>query len=368
LYGGPHPFVQTGDIKHAGLYVSDYSQSYSEAGLEQSKMWPKGTLCITIAANIGDTAILGFDACFPDSVIGFLADETKCDTRFIKYRFDTVKQQFQQVSQGAAQDNLSMEKLLALKIAVPPLATQHRIADILSTYDDLIENNLRRLALLEQAARLLYEEWFVRLKFPGHERTRFVDGVPEGWGRKRLDDVAAVNERTLPGSYQGEIEYVDIASVTPGAINETTIYDFQDAPSRARRIVRHGDIIWSCVRPNRRSHAIAWHPSDKLVASTGFAVLTPKGISAAYLYFAVTTTAFVAYLENRARGVAYPAVLSGDFESAPVLIPSRALVSSFNEFAEPILDQTQNLRGQNQKRRVARDLLLPRLMSGEVAV
>jgi type I restriction enzyme S subunit len=261
-----------------------------------------------------------------------------------------------------------MEKLLALKIAVPPLATQHRIADILSTYDDLIENNLRRLALLEQAARLLYEEWFVRLKFPGHERTRFVDGVPEGWGRKRLDDVAAVNERTLPGSYQGEIEYVDIASVTPGAINETTIYDFQDAPSRARRIVRHGDIIWSCVRPNRRSHAIAWHPSDKLVASTGFAVLTPKGISAAYLYFAVTTTAFVAYLENRARGVAYPAVLSGDFESAPVLIPSRALVSSFNEFAEPILDQTQNLRGQNQKRRVARDLLLPRLMSGEVAV
>src|SRR5437867_1366205 len=83
LYGGPHPFVQTGDIKAAQLYLTEYSQTYTEAGLEQSKKWAAGTLCITIAANIAETAILGMDACFPDSVIGFFADENQCDVRFV---------------------------------------------------------------------------------------------------------------------------------------------------------------------------------------------------------------------------------------------------------------------------------------------
>src|SRR5712691_2780237 len=104
----------------------------NDAGLAQSKIWPTGTLCITIAANIAETAILGFDACFPDSVIGFVADESQCDARFIKYKFDTIKQRYQQVSQGAAQDNLSLEKLLAFKLTVPYVDEQRRIADILS--------------------------------------------------------------------------------------------------------------------------------------------------------------------------------------------------------------------------------------------
>src|SRR5258706_115624 len=94
LYGGPYPFVQTGDVKGADLYLTDYSQTYSEAGLEQSRLWPKGTLCITIAANIAETAILGMKACFPDSVIGFVADESKCDPRFVKYALDVVKAQY----------------------------------------------------------------------------------------------------------------------------------------------------------------------------------------------------------------------------------------------------------------------------------
>jgi len=132
LYDGLYPFVQTGDVKHSDLYLTSYSQTYSEAGLAQSKLWLQGTLCITIAANIAETAILGFDACFPDSVIGFIADESKSDARFIKYKFDTIKQRYQQVSQGAAQDNLSLEKLLAFKLVVPHIDEQRKIADILS--------------------------------------------------------------------------------------------------------------------------------------------------------------------------------------------------------------------------------------------
>lgn len=191
LYGGPYPFVQTGDVKRAGLYLTEYSQTYSDEGLAQSKLWPSGTLCITIAANIADTSILAIDACFPDSVIGFIPDPKKSDARFIKYLFDAVlKLQYRQVSQGAAQDNLSQGKLLALKFSVPDdVNEQIRIADFIATYDDLIENNRRRIQLLEESARLLYQEWFVRLRFPGHEQAKIIDGVPEGWERTTADKV-----------------------------------------------------------------------------------------------------------------------------------------------------------------------------------
>jgi type I restriction enzyme, S subunit len=369
LYGGPHPFIQTGDVKHAELYVTSFSQTYSEAGLAQSKIWPAGTLCITIAANIAETAILGLDACFPDSIIGFVADEAKSDARFIKYMLDTIKSRYQQVSQGAAQDNLSLEKLLSFKLRVPDDAgAQRDIADVLSSYDDLMENNRRRMALLEEAARLLYQEWFVRLRFPGHEHTRITNGVPERWARKRLDEIAEINRATLSSRYGGEIEYVDIASVVPGQITETNKFIFQDAPSRARRVVQHGDIIWSCVRPNRRSHAIIWNPPENLIVSTGFAVITPTETPTSFVYHATTTDAFAGYLENHARGAAYPAVVAADFARAEILVPSNSLLESFNEVVEPIISQTQNMRQQNQKLRAARDLLLPRLMNGEITV
>jgi type I restriction enzyme, S subunit len=192
LYDGPYPFVQTGDVKHANLFISEYSQTYSEAGLLQSKLWPEGTLCITIAANIADTAILGIEACFPDSVIGFIPDERKANALFVKYLFDALlKKQFQKFSQGATQDNLSQGKLLSLKFPVPLADEQQRVASILSAYDDLIENNRRRIRLLEESARLLYREWFVHFRFPGHEHVKIVDGVPEGWERKTLTEAAA---------------------------------------------------------------------------------------------------------------------------------------------------------------------------------
>jgi type I restriction enzyme S subunit len=119
LYGGPYPFFQTGDIKAANLYLSRAEQTYNEKGLAQSRLWPKGTLCITIAANIAESAFLAIDGCFPDSVVGFIADPEKADARFVKYSLDTMKSRMQNISRGTTQDNLSLEKLLrgCLKMA-----------------------------------------------------------------------------------------------------------------------------------------------------------------------------------------------------------------------------------------------------------
>lgn len=290
--------------------------------------------------------------------------------QFLYYYLDQphIIQWIEQRAIGSTMLNLNTSIIKA--IPLPPIAydTQRRIASILSSYDDLIENNRKRIKLLERAARLLYKEWFVRLRFPGCEGVKVKDGVPEGWVKKRLDELAIVNERTLPSKYSGLIQYVDIASVTTGSIDKTEEYEFENAPGRARRLVADGDIIWSCVRPNRRSYAQVVDPLENLVVSTGFAVITPKEIGANYLYHAVTTDEFVGYLTTNAQGAAYPAVRAKDFEAAMVMRPSDKVMKEFEAVVDPMTRLRSVLTKEIAALTRARDLLLPRLMSGKFKV
>jgi type I restriction enzyme S subunit len=138
LFGGPYPFIQTGDIRNAqGGEIKDFSQTYSEFGLSQSKLWEKGTICITIAANIGETAILGFDACFPDSIVGIHPDETVLDALFLNYYLLSIKKDIDSQSYGTAQKNINLEVLNNIVMRIPPLDVQQRIVERL---DSLSEN------------------------------------------------------------------------------------------------------------------------------------------------------------------------------------------------------------------------------------
>jgi type I restriction enzyme S subunit len=336
-------------------------------------LWPAGTLCFTIAANIGDTAILGIPACFPDSIIGFTPYPDKADVVFVKYALDYAKLRFSAISKGATQDNLSLEKLLSQDLLIPSPPTQRRIASILGAYDDLIEVNRRRIALLEEMARGLFEEWFVRFRFPGHENVTILDTpdgpLPQGWRYDTLGKVAAINTATLrPANAPAEIGYIDIASVSPGQIDAINHMPFAEAPGRARRIVTDGSILWSNVRPNRRSFAVVLEPTPNLIASTGFTVLDARETSFSYLYHWVTTDNFVGYLVGNAQGAAYPAVTAATFERAAILLPASSLAKRFTDFAEPMLRLADSLRKANVSLAASRDLLLPRLISGQLSV
>ncbi|TMO65399.1 restriction endonuclease subunit S [Pseudoalteromonas aurantia] len=161
LYGGKYPFIQTGDIKASGGLVSTHSQTYSEAGLAQSRLWPTNTMCITIAANIAETGILTYPACFPDSVIGFIADESLCDVRFIEYRFRYLKAQLQREAIGSVQDNINLATFERLKFSIPELEEQKRIADVLYSLDNKIQLNRQTNQTLEKMAQALFKSWFV---------------------------------------------------------------------------------------------------------------------------------------------------------------------------------------------------------------
>ena len=270
---------------------------------------------------------------------------------------------------GAAIPRVVLKDLKRAIIRVPSLPTQRRIAAILSAYDDLIENNLRRIKILEEMARALYREWFVEFRFPGHEKVprvaSTVGPIPKGWEVRKLVQISHVNRAQIsPRTAPEQLHYIDISSVSPGQIDTVTPYPFAEAPGRARRIVQHGDVIWSCVRPNRRAHALVMRPEPNTIVSTGFAVLTAKEVPFPFLYFATTTDDFVAHLTNHATGAAYPAVTAKTFEDAVMVVPPTPLLKRFGDATVPMVEEISVLQNQGRVLRRTRDLLLPRLLSG----
>ena len=138
---GKYPFIQTGDIKDATLYIKNHSQTYGEFGLKQSKLWNKGTLCITIAANIAETAILTYSSCFPDSIVGFNAYENKTSELFMYYVFKYIKASIQNAASGSIQDNINIDYLTTLNFKMPDKKDQDIIASLLGSIDKKIISN-----------------------------------------------------------------------------------------------------------------------------------------------------------------------------------------------------------------------------------
>lgn len=371
LYGGPFPFVQTGDVKAAPLYLTEYTQTYSDAGLAQSKLWPAGTLCITIAANIAETCILGIDACFPDSIIGFIPDQSKTDTKFIKYQFDAVmRDQMKRVSQGVAQDNLSQEKLLSFRFPVPDLPTQQRIVSILSAYDDLIENNRQRTLLLEQAVRLLYREWFVHLRFPGHETAKIVDGLPEGWRQGTVGELGQVITGKTPSkkvaeNFGGDIPFIKTPDMHGNifVLNSEETLSEQGAKTQSNKTIPAGSVLVSCIGS---VGVVAMTSQDCQFNQQINAIVPANGISQFYCYFVLS--ALKPRLEAIGGGATMANVNKSKFESLSICLPSLDAQRSFQEAAQPLFDMLLGMSRQNALLTRARDLLLPRLMDGRIPV
>ena len=350
LFGGKYPFIQTADVKNADYYITKYSDTYNESGLAQSKLWDKGTLCITIAANIADTGVLAFPACFPDSIMGFVPFEGVANTRFIKYCFDRLQRDCKQISQGTAQDNLSWEKLSTIKFCIPEYKEQCRIADILSVYDDLIENNQKQIKLLEEAAQRLYKEWFVDLRFPGHENTEIVDGVPEGWIKEEIGKIIKKVHRTkqiVASEYkdEGSIPIVDQsrAFVAGYTNNMEARVDF------GIPIIVFGD--------HTRIVKLIQFPFAKGADGTQLIISDCLEMPQRLLYCSIMNVDLSNY--HYARHFKY-------LKEEKIMIPTVKVANEFENNVTGIFSKIQNCRDEIIRCQKTRNLLLPKLMSGEV--
>ena len=360
LYGGDYPFIQTGDVKAAGLHILSYSQTYNEKGLAQSKLWDKDTLCITIAANIADTSILSFPACIPDSIVGFIANPEESDVRYVKYMFDILQREFQNISQGTSQDNLSVDKLLRIKFDVPPVEIQRRIADILSAYDDLIENNQRQIKLLEEAAMRLYREWFVFMRFPGHESVRIVDGVPEGWQEATIGDMAEyLNGFAFKPSDWKEEGYpiIKIKELTEGVTSDTPKNSGESIP--AKYLVKKGDIIFSW---SATLFVKIWDLEDGLLNQHLFKVTPLQNVCREFVLQSIQGALPEFY--NLTTGSTMVHIQRDKLDRVKRLIPDKEIMRQYEETSAPIREKILSLTSQIYSLQKARDALLPRLMNG----
>ncbi len=364
-------------MKAANFYLTEYSNTYSEEGLSQSKLWKAGTLCITIAANIAESAILGIDGCFPDSVVGFVADPQKADVRFVKYYLETLKLRMQGISHGATQDNLSLDKLLSFDFLVPSLAVQQRIAGILSAYDELIENNQRRIKILESMARALYREWFVHFRFPDHESVPRVASslgeIPHGW---RVLSLAEVCSRITDGSHSSPrtvAEGFPMASVKD-------MHDWGINIEECRRISREDFEV--LVRNNCKprvndvliakdgsylKHTFVVGEEEDVVLLSSIAMLRPNdAVRPSYLCFALRDPLTKSRMKGIVSGVAIPRIVLKDFRKFPILVPPITIQAEWAKAVDPIVGMCRRLVATTNVLRRTRELLLPRLLSGEI--
>jgi len=376
LYGGQYPFVQTGDVQAARFYINEYFQTYSEAGLAQSKLWPKDTLCISIVgANTAATAILGIEACFPDSVIGFLADRDVCDVRFVKYALEQLRDKLKSISEGTARENLSLEKLLTVKISTPPLWYQKKIVSIIAPMDDLIENNLKRIRLLEELAQRNYEEWFVKFRINGEQlQVNAGTGMPNGWEIKRADELCDIRIGKTPPRDQVEwfrddgsgIKWVSITD-----INNAWVFIHRTS----ERITHEGVAKFNMNIAPKGTVILSFKLTVGKVTITTEDMVTNEAIAhfncsiesvkKEFIYCFLKAFNYSSLGSTSSIGTA---INSKIVKAMPMLLPPGRVLRSFSQNVAPIFEQIENLQIQNLRLKEARDMLLPRLLNRLIAL
>jgi type I restriction enzyme, S subunit len=287
------------------------------------------------------------------------------NARFVYYLLRTID--FTVFNAGAGVPTLNRNHLESLLVPVFDPRAEARIADILSAYDDLIENNRRRMALLEGAARELYREWFVRLRFPGCEHSRIINSVPEGWDPKALGDLCVdIRETVSPDKTEGDTPYIGLEHMPRRSISLCNWGQASEVSSGKHRF-RAGEILFGKIRPYFHKVGVAF--VDGVASSDAIVIRPLEEKLGGLVLMTVSSDSFVAATSQAMReGSKMPRADWKQMQEYPVLLPPHGLLREFDGAIQSIVGQLKILTFTNQKLRAARDLLLPRLMSGEIAV
>jgi len=375
-YETPFKMIRTTNVKDGFIYLDDVNYVTEEV----FEKWTRrsrpqyGDVILTREAPVGqvgrftsneDTVLLG------QRLFHYRPNLDVLDWNYLAFVLQSheVQGRLRGMGFGATVEHIKVGDAEHLQIPCPPIDVQRRIGDILSAYDDLIENNRRRMALLEEAARHLYREWFIRLRFPGHEHTRITHGVPEGWERVPTPEAVESNPTTQL-SEEREHWWVEMSDLPTDSM---VIQNAVKREGRSGSKFRNGDTLLARITPcleNGKTGFVNFMADSEVGrGSTEFIVLRSRSLTPEFVYCLARTYDF---RENAIKSMVGSSgrqrVQESCFEKFMVLVPPHPLLNVFREFAEPLFQQIKALHSQNQKLRAARDLLLPRLMSGEIQV
>ena len=388
-FDGPVKWLRATDLND-GL-VTNTSRTLSDKGFnsagKSAVLFKPGSLAISKSGTIGRLGLLGDHMCGNRAVIN-IKPKPNSVPRYLFFVLRHLRPTIETLAEGSVQKNLYVSVLSSLDVPAPPKELQQAIADILGVLDDRITLLRETNNTLEAVAQALFKSWFVDFDpvhakmqgrppegmdaatadlFPYSFEEPVLGSVPKGWSVGNLNALAELNPESWSAKHHPErVLYVDLANTKAGQIDECIEFSFEDAPSRARRALRCGDVIVGTVRPGNRSFARIASDVTGLTGSTGFAVLRAREVAdQAMVYVAATNNEAIDRLSHLADGGAYPAVRPEVVGTTPLVVAPEEIRNSFGEIANPLFASI----GLNQERMrqlgSLRDTLLPRLTSGQ---
>ena len=365
-------FISCKDVRDGQIHYEDARQIIEEDFWDthkRTRLEPEDIL-VTNSGTIGRMAFirdvpLTYRTTFQKSVAIVKPDKSKIFPKYLYYQLQNCVDGFVNQSNGAAQKNLLLSTMRAFKMNIhEDEDTQIRIASILSVYDDLIENNQEQIKLLEEAAQRLYKEWFVDLRFPGHETTPITDGIPEGWQVKSMNDIAEyINGYAFKPTDWGTVgkPIIKIKEMGSGITMDTPRNTGEDIPEKYN--VTAGDILFSW---SATLSAMIWDEEDGLLNQHLFKVIPVEGISREFVLQSILRT--LDEFSNLTTGSTMKHIQRGKLKEVKVNVPTAKLMEQYRSIGEPIREQILNVKRQMILLREARDRLLPKLMNGEIEV
>jgi len=363
-YGNSYLFLKPTDMVIGQKYTYVTEEGYSALGAEKYKtsLIPKGSTCVVCIGTLGEKMSMAHCDLFTNQSVNSIIPGDNYDPHYVFYLLKHNLHKVKALNKGTAsgREFVSKSTFLDMEIdVIEDIHSQKRIGEILSAYDDLIENNQRQIRLLEEAAQRLYKEWFVDLRFPGYENTPIVDGVPEGWGYYPLQEVIKYHDtlrKPLSGmeraSMQGKYRYYGAA----GILDYVNAYLFDGT---FLLLGEDGTVITDDGYP------VLQYVTGQFWVNNHAHVLTGKGIyTTEFIYMMFSHTR----VSDVVTGVAQPKISQGRLSAKQVLLPTEALVNRFHTATKPFFEKKLLLEMQVRELSEARDRLLPKLMSGEMEV
>lgn len=387
---GTYPLIQTGEVKSANLYISKHNARYNDFGLAQSKLWDAGTLCITIAANIAETGILSYPMCFPDSVVGFVANKEETSELFMHYVFSFIRQAIQNSVNGSIQDNIDMEYLSGLSFKIPQKDHQDKIVNLLSSIDKKIEANLKMLELLDEELNLIYTKWFLQYDFPTNNGKsyresngkmkwdeRFEMDIPIDWEVIDLEDYLDFDKGisyTSDDIKSGEgIPMINLASIDVNLSYRPEELKYFNGTISEEKMVMKNDMLIACTDLTRNADIIGCpifvpdtFPLFTYSTDLVKVIIQDEKLKPEFLFSTLRTPFYHNYIKGFATGTNVLHLDTDGIKWYPIILPSKKIQEKYGEIVRENIEKQNVIIRENQKLKKDRHFLLPLLMNGQV--
>lgn len=379
MWGGKHFFVKPSDLTKGSRKVFDTEKKLSDVATKtaKGKLLPAGTTCVVTIGTIGKLCQLDRPSATNQQINSIVVDKEKYDQDYVYYLMTQSINRVKVVEGGSAsgREHVKKSTFEEIELEVLPLAEQVKVSHVVTKYDNLIENNNRRIAILEDMAQSLYREWFVNFRYPHHEDKLDADGnpklidspigqIPEGWEVKTLGELIEFKRKTIKkGSVPENSPYMGLEHFPRKSIALSDWEEVSEIGSNKLAFNR-GDILFGKIRPN--FHKVGVAQVDGLCSSDTF-VLSPKKPERHSLITMVTfSIEFVAQAIQTAQGSKMPRASWDVLKEFPVCLPNSNALERFNSVVNPAIEQIRVLSLKTRNLKMQRDMLLPKLISGQI--